>query len=128
MAASISVIDVTNGYTTTVPDDELQALITIVDEVDGCLDAAGMSEDRQRILKIYAVRHMAHMQANAGQGVLTSQTGPSGASRSFKAWQGKGLDASPYGNLIKQLDSAGCIRSLLQNDNNVALMVVGACR
>jgi len=76
MAVVITVADVKNGYPTTVPDDEIQMLINIVDIADACLDGAGIPDDTQKALKIYAVRHMLQMQANAGKGAIRSQTAP----------------------------------------------------
>jgi hypothetical protein len=126
MAVSISACDVKKGFTTSIPDVEINLLIEIVSEADACLDAAGVSDDRQQILKTYAVRHMLQMQANNGQGSLTGQTAPSGASRSFSAWKGVGVNATPFGNLLKQLDKTGCIVDLLENDGpNLAAMAVG---
>lgn len=126
MSVTITVDDVKNGFSTTVPDDEIQVLIEIVSEADACMDAAGVSDDRQRMMKIYAVRHMCYMQTNGGRGNVTSQTAPSGASQSFSAWKGVGVNASPYGNLLKQLDKSGCVVGLLENDGpQLAIMSIG---
>jgi hypothetical protein len=128
MAVVITAADVKNGFSTVVPDDEIGLLISIVAEADACLDAALVPDDRQRILKIYAVRHMLAMQANNGQGVLTGRTAPSGASQSFSAWKGVGVNATPYGNLLKQLDKNGCLVALIENDGPyLAAFSVGGC-
>jgi hypothetical protein len=126
MAVTITVEEVKNGFATTVPDDEIQILIEIVSEADACMDTAGVSDDRQRMLKIYAVRHMCFMQSGGGKGNVTSQSAPSGASQSFSSWKGVGVNASPYGNLLKQLDKSGCVVGLLENDGpQLAIMSVG---
>ena len=131
MAAVIAYEEVVNGFTTSVSEDEVNLLIEIIDEADLCLDGAGVSESRQRILKMYAVRHMLFMQANGGRGNLTSQHAPSGASQSWSAWRGVGVNASPYGASLKQLDSSRCIVGLLESDGPfLSLMSIGrgACK
>lgn len=126
MAVIITPEDVKNGFSTTIPDDEIAFLIEIVSEADACMDAAGVSDERQKMLKIYAVRHMCFMQTGGGRGNITSQTAPSGASQSFSAWKGVGVNASPYGNLLKQLDKTGCVVGLLENDGpRLAIMSIG---
>jgi hypothetical protein len=117
--------DVKDGFPTTVPDAEIQLLIDILDEADACLDANNVSEDRRKILKLYAVRHMLTMQANAGRGTVTSESAPSGASRSYSAWRGIGVNASPYGSMLKQLDKHGCVVSLLENSQRLGVWSVG---
>jgi len=116
MSVVITVADVKNGYPTTVPDDEIQMLIDVVDLADPCLDAAAVPDAKQKVLKIYGVRHMLAMQANGGKGTVTSQHAPSGASQSFSAWKGQGVTATPYGSMLKQLDVTGCVVGLLEND------------
>ncbi|MES1987454.1 MAG: hypothetical protein V4440_05385, partial [Pseudomonadota bacterium] len=100
-------------------------LYEVIDGADACLDANGVPESKQKILKIYGVRHMLAMQANSGKGTVKSERAPSGASRSYSDWQGKGVEATPYGSMLKQLDSTGCVVGILQNDNQMAFMVVG---
>ena len=100
-------------------------LIYVVDGADACLDGAGVDENKQHAMKIYAVRHMLTMQANSGKkGTITSQHAPSGASQSFNAWKGAGVNATPYGNLLKQIDSTGCIVGLLENTQQMALCLL----
>jgi len=126
LAAVITYDDVVNGFATTVSEEEINLLIEIVDEADLCLDGAGVSESKQKILKIYAVRHMCWMQANGGKGNLTSQHAASGASQSWSAWKGVGVNASPYGASLSQLDSSGCIVGLIESGGSyLSIMSVG---
>lgn len=126
MAASITYSDVTNGFATTVSEEEINLLIEIIDEADLCLDGALVSDAKQRILKLYAVRHMLWMQSNGGRGNVTSEHAASGASRSYSAWRGVGVNASPYGANLKQLDSSGCLVNLIENDGaHLAMMSIG---
>ncbi len=126
MSVVITYEDVINGFPTGVNEDEVNMLIEIVDLADICLDGASVPDAKQRALKIYAVRHMLAMQANAGRGNVTSEHAPSGASRSYSAWKGVGVDATPYGNLLRQLDSSGCIVGLIENDgDNLGIWSVG---
>ncbi len=116
MAAVIVYAEVINGYPTTVPQDEVEMLIEVVNLADACLDGASVPESKQKILKLYAVRHMLQMQANAGKGSITSQHAPSGAAQSFAAWRGVGVNGTSYGAMLNQLDSSGCIVGILEND------------
>lgn len=126
MAAVITANDVTHGFSTTVPHDEIELLIEVVSAADDCLDANSVPESKQKILKIYAVRHMLTMQANSGAGIVKSRTAPSGASQSFATWQGQGVQGTSYGALLKQLDVYGCVVSILENDTNkVGIYSVG---
>ena len=125
MAATITAADVKDGFATTVSDTEIDLLISVVSEADACMDAAGVSDERQRVLKIYAVRHMLSMQSNGGRGNVTSESAPSGASRSYSAWKGVGVNATPYGSMLKQLDVNGCVVRLLENTVNLSIMSVG---
>lgn len=130
MAVSITYDDVVNGYETTVVQDEIDMYIDIINLSDACLDAALIPDQKQRAMKILAVRHILQMQANGGLGVLTGRRAPSGASQSFAAWRGVGISSSTYGNLLKQLDSSGCIVNILENDvdgNLGAWSVGGSC-
>jgi hypothetical protein len=126
MAAVITVEDVKNGYATTVPDSEIQMLIDIVDGADACLDANSIPEATQKALKIYAVRHMLQLQANAGKGSVRSESAPSGASRSYSGYSGgEGLSSTAYGSMLLQLDTTGCVTGILQNTGSVSFMSVG---
>ena len=130
MAVSITATDVKNGFSTSLPDSEITMLIAIVDDADACLDANAVSENKQKALKIYAVRHMLALQENDGRGKATSESAPSGASRSFASWQGKDLGATRFGSLLKQLDSFGCVTSLLESTARAGIRSIGprACR
>lgn len=121
--------DVTQGFPTTVSEDEIQILIDMLSGADACLTANNVPEDTGNILKIYAARHFLQLQSNSGRGQVRSESAPSGASRSFASWsQGKGLDATQYGMMLKQLDKFGCIRGMIENDQSLVLMSVGPKR
>lgn len=125
MATAITAADVKLGFETSLSDAEINLLIGIVDEADACLDASGVSEGKQKALKLYGVRHMLALQENDGRGKATSEQAPSGAGRSFASWQGKGLESTRYGLMLKQLDTFGCVRTLLENGSNLSIRSVG---
>lgn len=121
--------DIKAGFSTAVPDDEIQDLIDFMATADLCLTGNAVPEKTQDLLKKYAVRHLLLLQANAGQGEVTSQSAPSGASRSFNRWTGTpGLDATRYGSLLTQMDRYGCVRGLIENTHRAALFVSGPKR
>lgn len=126
MAVVITVEDVKNGFETTVADDEIELLIEVVDAADACLDGASVPDSKQKILKIYAVRHMLQMQSNGGKGTVTSERAPNGASRSYANWSGKGVEATTFGSLLKQIDSSGCMVAILENSGpKLMIMSIG---
>lgn len=125
MAVIIAVGDVKEGFDTTVSDIEIEMLIEIIDEADTCLDANNVSDAKQTILKIYGVRHMLQLQANSAKGVVKSERAPSGASRSYGEWQGTGIEATPFGLLLKQIDVYGCVVNLIQDGPKLAIWSVG---
>lgn len=125
MATAITSSDVKDGFTTSVPDGEIDSLISVVDEADTCLDANSVSADKQKMLKLYAVRHLLTMQANQGRGTVASQSAPSGASQSFSSRKGMGLQSTFYGDMLKQIDDAGCVLAVINNAQQLTLRRVG---
>ncbi|WP_241624565.1 DUF7370 family protein [Rosenbergiella epipactidis] len=123
MAAQITLEDVKPmmaelGFT--VPDSLLTLLLSQVSGVSACMDGAGYSEDLQRLLLIYAVLRLA---ALSGARKISSQSAPSGASRSFT------YDSAGTDHLLKQIrawDSNGCLSGLPLLSNSVGFFdVVG---
>lgn len=106
----------------TVPDAVLQLLIDQVSEVSVCLDGAGYSESLQKLMLIYAAARLA---ALSGARMISSQSAPSGASRSF-TYNSAGTD-----HLYRQLlawDKTGCLAGLPLSGSPVGFFdVVGGC-
>lgn len=122
MAVTITVSEVKTGFTTSVPDAEIALWITLINAADTCLDANSVADDIQRILKITAVRHFLWSQSNEGKGSVTSESAPSGASRSYGRWSG---DGSPYWATLKMADVTGCVRGVIDNKAQMQFMSVG---
>ncbi|QII37886.1 hypothetical protein G3M83_09345 [Rouxiella badensis] len=109
MAAQITLTDVKAlmaelGFT--VPDVVLNLLMTKVSKADPCLDGAGYDDETQTLMKLYAVVRLA---ALSGARKLSSESAPSGASRSFS------YDAAGTDGLYQQIldwDTSGCLSSL----------------
>lgn len=90
----------------TLPDAVINLLIARVDSIDACLDGAGYDETTQQLIKLYAV---VRLSALSGARKISSQSAPSGASRSFT------YDAAGTDGLYKQLlslDKSGCTGAL----------------
>ena len=125
MAAQITLDDVKPliaelGYT--VPDAVLQLLIEQVSVASICMDGAGYSESLQKLLLIYAAARLA---ALSGARKISSQSAPSGASRSF-TYDTAGTDY--LYNQILDWDKNGCLSGLPLSGAKVGLfMVVGGC-
>lgn len=123
MAATITIAEVRDGFDTDLPDSQITIAITLANQADACLDANAVPDDVQSALKVYAARHVLYLQSNSGRGGVTSESAPSGASRSYGKWSGKG--GSPFYGLIEQLDQYGCIKALFENSQNLWLRSVG---
>ena len=129
MAAVITPEDVTNGFATDVSASEIPLYIAIVDGADACLDKNEVPDDTQRALKLLAVRHLLALQATGGRGNVTSESAPSGASRSYAKYTG--TNGTYYGDLLKSLDLYGCLTRVIDaNHVKVGLWSVGGkkCR
>lgn len=125
MAAQITLDDVKPlmaelGFT--VPDAVLQLLIEQVSAASACMDGAGYSESMQKLLLIYAAARLA---ALSGARKISSQSAPSGASRSFT------YDSTGTDHLYKQIlawDTNGCLGGLPISGVAVGFFdVVGGC-
>lgn len=125
MAAQITLEDVKPlmaelGFT--VPDAVLQLLIEQVSAASACMDGAGYSESLQKLLLIYAAARLA---ALSGARKISSQSAPSGASRSFT------YDSAGTDHLYKQIlswDTNGCLGGLPIAGNSVGFFdVIGGC-
>lgn len=125
MAAQITLEDVKPlmaelGFT--VPDAVLQLLIEQVSAASACMDGAGYSGSLQKLLLIYAAARLA---ALSGARKISSQSAPSGASRSFT------YDSAGTDYLYKQIlawDTNGCLGGLPIAGNSVGFFdVVGDC-
>lgn len=94
----------------------LTEFISLVNGADACLEGQGITDDTGKSLKRLAVAHMATVTLNGGRGVVTSESVPAG-SRGFAAWRGQGgLEASPFGSMLKGLDWSGCIVGIFDAD------------
>ena len=82
-------------------------------QADECLDKRKVPDDVQKMLKLYAIGHMAALMRG---GQIKSQSAPNGASRSFAVPTGVGLASSTWGSLLKSRDKWGCVTGLLNND------------
>lgn len=123
MAAQITPVDVKPmmaelGFTV---DDALLTLI--LEQVSGasaCMDGAGYSDSLQKLLLIYAVLRLA---ALSGARKISSQSAPSGASRSFT------YDSAGTDGLLRQIrawDTNGCLSGLPLSGKSVGFFdVVG---
>lgn len=125
MATTITISDIKDGFTTSLSDDQINLAIAVVDQANTCLDANSVSSDIQKALKIYGARHILSMQANSGRGEVTSESAPSGASRSFAS---RKVDSSPFYSLLKQLDKYGCVIGQLENEARISIRSVGRKR
>lgn len=125
---AITAAEVKAGVQSSASEAEVAALITWASKADACLDGAGIDTDTGKLLKLYAIRHILTMTANAGQGQVTSQNSASGAARSFKAFDGAGLSGTPFGSMLQEMDVSGCVSGLFAGNPGMFLRSVGPRR
>lgn len=123
MAAQITLEDVKPlmaelGFS--VPDSVVSLLLEQANGASACMDGAGYADGLQKLLLIYAVTRLA---ALSGARKISSQSAPSGASRSFT------YDSAGTDYLLKQIrawDKNGCLSGLPLSSNSVGFFdVVG---
>ncbi len=95
----------------TTPDFIIDGWVELANSVNECLDA-NYSANTALLIQCYLISLMAYAQADR---MLSSQTAPSGASRSFKykdfanRWKGQL-------SLLRGLDKSGCTAELIPSD------------
>ncbi len=124
----VLVEDVRNGFPTSAADFDIRSLIKWADRADGCLEGAGVEWEVGALLKIYAVRHALSMTANGGMGQVTQQSSASGASRSFRAFDGTKLGSTPAGAMLEEMDTSGCVSGLFSGSPSMFMCSVGPRR
>lgn len=122
MAVVITVADVIAIQPTSLPDAIIQLMIDAIDQADACLDANNVDDATQELLKLYAVAHMVYM---ASRGNVTSESSPTGASRSYRDGGNGDLSGSQWGGLLLSMGAYGCVTSILQKDNTTFIGSMG---
>lgn len=84
----------------------IEAVMTIVDSIDDCLDAAGYSDSVITLIKIYAI---VLMLSAADVRKISSEHAPSGASVSYQYFAD---GRKSLLKLLSSLDPAGCTDNL----------------
>lgn len=123
MPATITAEDVRSGFQSAASDAEIELLISVVDGADACL--ASYSDDKAKVLKLYAVRHMLTLTANNGSGLVTSRRSPNGGGLTYSFQTKAGLGATSFGQALLQLDGKGCLAALIANDSGINVWSVG---
>ncbi|WP_392565812.1 hypothetical protein RHO15_09620 [Utexia brackfieldae] len=88
------------------PDFILVSLIAIVSKIDDCMNAAGYDEATQNLIKLYAVMLML---SSSDIRKVSSESAPSGASRSYKYFDDCRDNLL---SLINKLDTHECTSAL----------------
>lgn len=103
----------TMGFTA--PDFIIEAMLSIVDEIDCCLDEANYSDSVKTLIKIYAV---VIMLSASDVRKVSSESAPSGASRSYNYFDD---GRKSLLKLLSVLDTAGCTNSLPINQSSAII-------
>lgn len=109
------------------PEPIIMAWLDMFNGLENCLDGAGYSGATQVLILSYLIGLYG---LSGGNMYISSQSAPSGASRSFRfaelrnAWKG-------HLNMLRMLDTAGCTNSLIPaapDKKSAAFIVVkGGC-
>lgn len=121
----ITYAEVTAGYSTDAPQAEVELNIEIVDEADACMEGAGYSSAKGKMLKILAVRHLLALTENNGSGVIASQSAPSGASQAFQALSPDSWGGTTWGQRLASMDAYGCVTGLISGNPKFLFLSVG---
>ncbi|ELZ5058644.1 DUF7370 family protein [Enterobacter hormaechei subsp. xiangfangensis] len=104
----------------TIPDFVLQALVDQANSIQECLDAH-YPKSTALLIQLYL---LALMGLGQGDKYISSQTAPSGASRSFR-YQSFTDRWKASVNLLRGLDTYGCATSLIPADPTAAPAFAG---
>lgn len=110
------------------PDEIINAWLSLFDSIQDCLDASGYDGATQVLILSYLIGLFG---LSGGNMYISSQSAPSGASRSFRfaelrnAWKG-------HIGMLRMLDPKGCTNSLVPaapDKKSAAFVVVtGGCK
>lgn len=121
MAVTITPGDVNDFYPSGASDAVINALIAFIDQANACLDANGIPDETQKLLKIYAVCHMLTMQYGGG---VKSERDMDGESVTFSnAFDKEGLLGSPWGSMIASMPGYSCIAALIDKPRRSAAIL-----
>jgi hypothetical protein len=122
MPAIITPANVNEFYQSGKSDFAIQSVISVIDAADACLDGAGVPEQQQALLKIYAVCHQLTLMSG---GQVTSESAMTGDSVSYAApSKAQGLGSTTWGAMLKSMPGASCIEALL-NKSDIQTLSVG---
>jgi len=96
----------------TLPDFLLQILVGQANSIDACLIGAGYPNATALLIKLYLLGLLSIAQ---GDKYVSSETAPSGASRSYR-YKSLGDSWRGVSGLLRGLDKAGCASDLIPPD------------
>lgn len=108
------------GQGITIPDFVLQAFVDEANSIQECLDAR-YPASTALLIQLYL---LALMGLGSGDKYISSQTAPSGASRSFR-YQSFSDRWKASVNLLRSLDKYGCASALIPADPTAAPAFAG---
>lgn len=112
--ATITVEEVKEFISTSLPDSVISAFISNIDKADSCLAGYDLTDEEIQTMKLYAV---AHMIETSSRGDIKSQGAPSGASRSFR--DGTGLAGTQYGMTMQMMTGYTCLEAIIDSSNTL---------
>jgi len=114
MAVSITLTQVKqNPVAKGIPDDVLNGFIALVDLANDCLDLNNVPDAIQTALKLNGVWHMCELFVRGG---TSSESSPTGASRSYI--EGQGFQSTQYGQVMQSMDRDNCLRNAIGAPGN----------
>ncbi len=123
MAVTITVDDVLAIQPSSLPPAVIQIMIDAVSEADACLDANGVSDANQTLIKLYAVAHQLYSSESGG---IKAERSPLGDSVTYTDQSSSGeLSGTKWGQMLLQIDSSGCVSGLLSTNNTFYFKAIG---
>ena len=109
MTIEVTVQDVRDGFSTSVSDAGIQRQIDmVINSIGACLESNYDNSKSEQIV-INIVQHNLTLQSG---GVDANKKAASGAQIQKQVAEGQDIRSTPYGQLVYQLDSAGCYELL----------------
>lgn len=125
MAVVITAAEVNDFYPSGASDAVINSLIAFIDQADACLDASGISDETQKLVKIYAVCHMLTMQSGGG---VKSESDMDGESVTFAStFDKQGLAGSPWGSMLGSMDGYSCIAAIIDKPRRSSAILNADC-
>lgn len=121
--ATITIEEVKEIISTSLPDFMIQAMIDQMDSADACLNSLGLTDDQIKAVKMAGVLHIIEL---GNRGGVSSESTKTGASRSY--FESDSLNSTMYGKQLQSLAGSECVIAKVGSDSKLYMMSVNPKR